>query len=58
VDLPAAAAKALSAGQSVVQETKEQIGVSRVYGPDGDFLGVAEATPSGRLLARRLVAAT
>jgi tRNA pseudouridine55 synthase len=58
VDLQAAAAKALTAGQPVFQETKEQIGFSRVYGPDGDFLGVAEATPSGRLLARRLMAST
>lgn len=56
VDLAQASVQALTAGRELPSPPAATVGFSRVYDPDGRFLGVAETTVSGRLLARRLMA--
>jgi tRNA pseudouridine55 synthase len=50
-------ALALSAGRRVPAPGGATLGISRTYGPGARFLGVAEVTDTGLLVARRLMAA-
>ena len=52
--LDAEQARRILQGQAVACATPVAPGLVRVYGPDAGFLGVAEATPEGRLVPRRL----
>ena len=57
VHLPAPEADRLRHGQKVLIPGADQLrrpGVARVYGPDGDFLGLGEADDHGELTPRRL----
>lgn len=56
VELMGDVARALVSGREVSSPPDAEVGFSRVYDPEGAFLGVAETTTSGRLLARRLMA--
>jgi tRNA pseudouridine55 synthase len=56
LDLPPDEAAALCAGRRVSAPAGAALGVSRTYAPGGRFLGVAEVTPDGLLVARRLMA--
>lgn len=53
LDLDAAAAQRLRRGGAVALPQGGDLGPARVYGPDGEFLGLAELR-SGRLVPRRL----
>ena len=57
VELGDAQAVALSGGRRVPVPDDSTLGTSRVYGPGGRFLGVADVTPERLLVARRLMAA-
>lgn len=58
LQLPADLAADLSAGRRVLAPGGARLGISRTYGPDERFLGVAEVTVDGFLVARRLMAST
>ena len=53
-DLDADQARRLARGQSVEQAGCPGKGLSRIYGPDREFLGLAEVTELGRVVPRRL----
>lgn len=55
VDLAPGEAARLIKGQPAVGSTPGLCGLVRAYAPGGAFLGLAEAHPEGRLVARRLV---
>lgn len=57
VSLPASMAAAMRQGQPVIHDAAgPSVGRRvRVYGPDGVFMGLAEALPDGRLQPRRLM---
>jgi len=56
VDLDAAGMRRLSQGQPVEDRDTLARGMARVYGPGHEFVGVAEVTAPGRIVARRLTA--
>lgn len=58
LDLDHRGALSLSHGQSVVHSDVRAVGLARIYGPSGIFLGVAEVKPTGHLVPRRLVSRT
>jgi hypothetical protein len=47
-------------GQAVsaatLEPTDETLGTVRVYGPEGEFLGIGELRAAGELIPRRLMA--
>lgn len=53
-DLDAGEAGRMRRGQPVERAEARAAGLARVYGPDREFLGVAEITTSGRIVPRRL----
>jgi len=53
-DLDAERAHRLARGQPVDDESATVPGLTRVYGPGRQFLGLAEVTRPGRIVARRL----
>lgn len=53
-DLDAGEAGRLRRGQPVELAQARAAGLARVYGPDREFLGVAEVTAPGRIVPRRL----
>lgn len=55
VDLDPPTAWRVGRGQSVVYGAGHAAGLTRVYGPEGAFMGVAEVMPHGELVPRRLV---
>ncbi|HEY9446237.1 MAG TPA: tRNA pseudouridine(55) synthase TruB [Burkholderiales bacterium] len=55
VDLAAEEAARLIQGRPAAGAAPGILGLVRAYAPDGAFLGLAEAHPEGRLVARRLV---
>lgn len=57
LDLDPETALRLSHGQAVAHSAVHGGGLARIYGPGGNFLGVAEVKPPGRLVPRRLVSA-
>jgi tRNA pseudouridine55 synthase len=56
VDLDAAGTRRLSQGQPVENREAQTRGLARIYGPGQEFVGVAEVTAPGRIVARRLTA--
>lgn len=54
LDLDAGETRRLSQGQPVERADARSAGLARVYGPDCEFLGVAEVTNPGRVVPRRL----
>jgi tRNA pseudouridine55 synthase len=56
VDLDAAGMRRLGHGQPVEDHGALAPGLTRVYGPSREFVGVAEVTSPGRIVARRLTA--
>jgi tRNA pseudouridine55 synthase len=54
LDLDAGEALRLIHGQSVERAGARMAGLARIYGPNGEFLGVVEVTPPGRIVPRRL----
>lgn len=56
LDLDAAGMRRLSQGQPVENGRAHATGLARVYGPGHEFVGVAEVTAPGRIVARRLTA--
>lgn len=56
LDLDAADTRRLSLGQAVEHGEARTAGLARVYGPDREFLGVAEVASPGRLVPKRLTA--
>jgi tRNA pseudouridine55 synthase len=55
VDLDAADALKLRQGRPVLRAASGPCGLVRVYGATGEFLGVAEVTGAGLMVARRLM---
>jgi tRNA pseudouridine55 synthase len=55
VDLDPQTARRLSQGQSVAHSAVRSVGLARVYGPGGAFMGVAEIMAIGEIVPRRLV---
>jgi tRNA pseudouridine55 synthase len=55
-DLDAIETRRMSQGQSVARTEACSEGLARIYGPDSEFLGVAEVTTPGRIVPRRLTA--
>lgn len=45
----------VSRGQSVAHSPADASGLTRIYGPGGNFLGIAEVREAGRIVPRRLV---
>jgi len=58
VDLDAGEAGRLRQGQPVEHAGACAAGLARIYGPDREFLGVAEVTTPGRIVPRRLKSQT
>lgn len=56
VNLDAGQARKIMNGRAVEGATSVPRGLVRIYGPDADYLGVAEAEVGGRLTPRRLMA--
>jgi tRNA pseudouridine55 synthase len=57
LDLDAAGALRLRHGRSVERSEACTAGLARIYGPDREFLGVAEVTVPGHIVPRRLTSA-
>jgi tRNA pseudouridine55 synthase len=57
-DLDAGEAQRLSRGQPIERAEARAAGLARVYGPDLEFLGVAEVIAPGRIVPRRLKSQT
>lgn len=55
VDLDPRTARRLSQGQSIAHSAAHSVGLARVYGPGGAFMGVAEIMAKGEIVPRRLV---
>ncbi len=55
-DLDAGETRRLSQGQPVERGGAATEGLARIYGPDREFLGVAEVTGPGRIVPKRLTA--
>jgi tRNA pseudouridine55 synthase len=55
LELDSRGALQLSHGQCVINSEIQAVGLARIYGPCGIFLGVAEVMPPGRIVPRRLV---
>ena len=53
-DLDAEQTRRIIRGQAVEQVTAPAVGLARIYGPDRQFLGLAEVTSVGRMVPRRL----
>jgi tRNA pseudouridine55 synthase len=53
-DLDADQARRIARGQAVEEVTARTEGLARIYGPDQQFLGLAEVTAIGRIVPRRL----
>jgi tRNA pseudouridine55 synthase len=56
LDLDATGTRRLSQGQPVEHEHAPAAGLARIYGPDREFLGVAEVASPGRIVPKRLTA--
>ncbi|HET9405033.1 MAG TPA: tRNA pseudouridine(55) synthase TruB [Burkholderiales bacterium] len=56
LDLDAGDTRRLSHGQTVERTAASAEGLARIYGPDREFLGIAEITGPGRIIPRRLTA--
>jgi tRNA pseudouridine55 synthase len=56
LDLDATGTRRLSQGQSVEHVHAPATGLARIYGPDREFLGVAEVASPGRIVPKRLTA--
>ena len=54
LDLDEGEARRLSLGQTVERPGEAASGLARVYAPGPEFLGIAEVTVPGRIVARRL----
>jgi len=54
LDLDAGETLRLIRGQPVERAGARVTGLARIYGPNGEFLGVVEVTPPGRIVPRRL----
>lgn len=54
IDLDAVGRTRLLQGQKLALEGELPAGKLRIYGPEGDFLGIGEAGPDGILVPRRL----
>jgi tRNA pseudouridine55 synthase len=54
LDLDAAGTRRLSQGQPVDHVQAPAAGLARLYGPDREFLGVAEVASPGRIVPKRL----
>jgi tRNA pseudouridine55 synthase len=54
LDLDAAEARRLSHGQPVERAATSAAGLARIYGPNREFLGVAEIVSPGHIVPRRL----
>lgn len=55
-DLDRQQARRIVSGQVVEQQCAACAGLTRIYGPDQEFLGVAEIQPANRIVAHRLLA--
>jgi tRNA pseudouridine55 synthase len=55
VDLDPRTAWRLSQGQTVAHSAVHPVGLARVFGPGGAFMGVGEITAKGEIVPRRLV---
>jgi len=55
-DLDAPCTRRLSQGQPVDHAAAGKTGLARIYGPDREFLGIAEVTGQGRIVPKRLTA--
>jgi tRNA pseudouridine55 synthase len=55
-DLDALETRRLGQGQPVERTGASAEGLARIYGPDREFLGIAEVTSPGRIVPRRLTA--
>ena len=55
LSLNAAQARALSFGQALDLGGQAQPGLTRIYGPNGEFSGIAEGSAAGGLRSRRLM---
>jgi tRNA pseudouridine55 synthase len=55
LELDSRAALRVSQGQWVAHSAAPTSGLTRIYGPGGVFLGVAEVQAEGRVVPRRLV---
>lgn len=53
-DLDARETRRLGQGQAVEHTGASAAGLARIYGPDSEFLGIAEVTSPGRIVPRRL----
>ncbi len=56
IDLDAAAVALVKCGQPFDRPAGAGLGLSRLYGPGAEFLGVADAQATGMVVARRLMA--
>jgi tRNA pseudouridine55 synthase len=54
LDLDAAEARSLSRGQPIARTATTTAGLARIYGPNHEFLGVAEIVSPGHIVPRRL----
>lgn len=54
LDLDAGEALRLTHGQPVAHAGARVAGLARIYGPNREFMGVAEVAPPGRIVPRRL----
>lgn len=56
IDVDAAAVVRIKCGQPLDEPCAAGLGLARLYGPHAEFLGVAVAEATGRVIARRLLA--
>ena len=56
LDLDASGTRRVSQGQPVEHIETPAAGLARIYGPDREFLGIAEVAGPGRIVAKRLTA--
>ncbi len=54
LDLDAGESERLQRGQAVERPGQRTPGLARIYGPEGEFLGMAEVVEAGRIVPRRL----
>jgi tRNA pseudouridine55 synthase len=56
IDLDPGQVRQIVTGRGIESHGAPVVGLTRVYGPDRDFLGVAEVQASGRIVPQRLMA--
>jgi tRNA pseudouridine55 synthase len=56
LDLDAAGMRCISQGRAVDHAQAPPAGLTRIYGPDREFLGIAEVASAGRIAPKRLTA--